>query len=61
MMNDDKDYWLLAVEEELNNMKSYVVWTPQKLQATKKKTNGMYQSRLNSRYYEKVEGLHYNA
>ena len=68
METDDKNDLESSVEEERKNTEKYDVWTPRKLQyflpdakiitstwSAKKKTNGIYQDRLNVRDYEQAE------
>jgi Reverse transcriptase (RNA-dependent DNA polymerase) len=74
MQSDDKDKWMIAVEEEHDRMIQNNVWTAinkhtlgkhEKVLTTtwamKKKPNCKFRARINARGYEQVDGIHYDS
>ena len=72
MMQPDREIWIKTVEEEHDRFVTYKMFKPVLIEkvprdakvltttwAMKKKSNGVYRTRLNMRGYEQQEGEHY--
>ena len=67
MQSADKDYWIRAINKELEQMHKHKVWHVPKdakvltsTWAMKKTSNGKFQVHINARGYEQVDGIHYD-
>jgi Reverse transcriptase (RNA-dependent DNA polymerase) len=74
MSSKDRQKWIYAVKEEHDRMVNANVWTAvdrheinesDKILTTtwamKKKANGSFKARINTKGFEKIDGLHYNS